>query len=151
MADPARAARLAQRIKVLIAEAMRKAVKDDRVEPVTITEVRVTNDLQHASVYYTVLGDDTVVEEAREGMEANRGILRREVGRGLTIRLVPTLEFIPDTVPEAAAHLEDVLRAARERDAEIAAASTGARYAGDEDPYRKDDEESESAKDTREH
>ncbi|WBL18721.1 MULTISPECIES: 30S ribosome-binding factor RbfA [Citricoccus] len=151
MADPARAARLAQRIKVLIAEAMRKAVKDDRVEPVTITEVRVTNDLQHASVYYTVLGDDTVVEEAREGMEANRGILRREVGRGLTIRLVPTLEFIPDTVPEAAAHLEDVLRAARERDAEIAAASTGARYAGDEDPYRKDDEESESAEDTREH
>lgn len=150
MADPARAARLAQRIKVLIAEAMRKAVKDDRVEPVTITEVRVTNDLQHASVYYTVLGDDTVVEEAREGMEANRGILRREVGRGLTIRLVPTLEFIPDTVPEAAAHLEDVLRAARERDAEIAAASTGARYAGDEDPYRKDDEESESAEDTRE-
>lgn len=151
MADPARAARLAQRIKVLIAEAMRKAVKDDRVEPVTITEVRVTNDLQHASVYYTVLGDDTVVEEAREGMEANRGILRREVGRGLTIRLVPTLEFIPDTVPEAAAHLEDVLRAARERDAEIAAASTGARYAGDEDPYRKDDEESASAEDTREH
>ncbi|MGO1182667.1 MAG: 30S ribosome-binding factor RbfA [Micrococcaceae bacterium] len=151
MADPARAARLAQRIKVLIAEAMRKAVKDDRVEPVTITEVRVTNDLQHASVYYTVLGDDTVVAAAREGMDANRGILRREVGRGLTIRLVPTLEFIPDTVPEAAAHLEDVLRAARERDAEIAAASTGAHYAGGEDPYRKDAEETDAAEDTREH
>ena len=56
MADPARAGRLAQRIKVLVAEALRRGVKDDRVEPVTVTEVRVTNDLQHATVYYTVLG-----------------------------------------------------------------------------------------------
>ena len=120
MADPARAGRLAQRIKVLVAEALRRGVKDDRVEPVTVTEVRVTNDLQHATVYYTVLGDEATVAAAHEGIQDNRGILRREVGRGLTIRLVPTLEFVADTVPEAAAHLEDVLRAAKERDAELA-------------------------------
>lgn len=136
MADPARAGRLAQRIKVLVAEALRRGVKDDRVEPVTVTEVRVTNDLQHATVYYTVLGDEATVAAAHEGIQDNRGILRREVGRGLTIRLVPTLEFVSDTVPEAAAHLEDVLRAAKERDAELAKAREGASYAGDADPYR---------------
>lgn len=144
MADQARAARLAQRIKVILAEALRKKVKDDRVEPVTVTDVRVTNDLQHASVYYTVLGDAATVEAAHEAIDTNRGILRREVGHGLTIRLVPTLEFIPDTVPEAAAHLEDVLKVARERDAELAANREGASYAGDADPYKKEtDEEDE--------
>lgn len=69
------------------------------MEPVTVTEVRVTNDLQHATVYYTVLGDEATVAAAHEGIQENRGILRREVGRGLTIRLVPTLEFVADTVP----------------------------------------------------
>lgn len=136
MADPARAGKLAQRIKVLVAEALRRAVKDDRVEPVTVTEVRVTNDLQHATVYYTVLGDEAAAEAAHQGIQDNRGVLRREVGRGLTIRLVPTLEFVSDTVPEVAAHLEDVLRAARERDAELARAREGAEYAGEADPYR---------------
>ena len=140
MADPARAGRLAQRIKVLVAEALRRSVKDDRVEAVTVTEVRVTNDLQHATVYYTVLGDEATAAAAHEGIQENRGVLRREVGRGLTIRLVPTLEFVADTVPEAAAHLEEVLRAARERDAEIARSSEGAAFAGEEDPYRHADQ-----------
>lgn len=136
MADPARAARLAQRIKVLVAEALRKRVKDDRVEAVTVTEVRVTNDLQHATVYYTVFGDDAAVAGAREALDTNRGAIRHEVGRNLTIRLVPTLEFVPDTVPETASHLEEVLRQTKERDAEVARLREGAAYAGDADPYR---------------
>lgn len=140
MADPTRAARLASRIKVILAEALAKTVKDDRVDGVTITEVRVTNDLQQATAYYTVLGNDDEVEEAHQALDKHRGILRREMGRGLNIRLVPTLELIPDTVPEAAAHLESVLRAARERDAELAANAENASYAGDANPYRTEDE-----------
>ncbi|NWN89046.1 MAG: 30S ribosome-binding factor RbfA [Micrococcaceae bacterium] len=136
MADHNRAARLAQRIKVILAEALQKTVKDDRVENVTITEARVTNDLQQASVYYTVYGDDETVDVAHRAMEENRGLLRREMGRGLNIRLVPTLELIPDTVPENAAQLEEVLRAAKARDAELAAQRESASYAGDEDPYK---------------
>ncbi len=136
MADHNRAARLAQRIKVLIAEALLKTIKDDRVENVTITDARVTNDLQQASVYYTVFGDDETVAAAHEAMEENRGLLRREMGRGLNIRLVPTLELIRDTVPETAAQLEEVLKAAKAKDAELAAQRESATYAGDEDPYK---------------
>ncbi|GAA2037141.1 30S ribosome-binding factor RbfA [Yaniella flava] len=136
MADHNRAARLAQRIKVILAEALQKTVKDDRVENVTITEARVTNDLQQASVYYTVYGDEETVAVAHQAMEENRGLMRREMGRGLNIRLVPTLELIPDTVPENAAQLEEVLRAAKARDAELAAQRESATYAGDEDPYK---------------
>ena len=94
MADPARAARLAQRIKVIIAEALRSRVKDERAELITVTDSRVTNDLQHATVYYTVMASD---EDAKAGAEevltANQGTLRYEMGRQLNIRLTPTLEF----------------------------------------------------------
>lgn len=144
MADPARAGRLAQRIKVLVAEALRKRVKDDRTESITITEVRVTNDLQHATVYYTVLGDGTAAEGVREVLETHRGAIRHEVGRQLTIRLVPTLEFVADEVPQAAAHLEQVLQQARERDAELARLRQDASFAGDADPYRTDGDEDSS-------
>lgn len=145
MADPARAARLAQRIKVVVAEALRKAVKDERAESITITDARVTNDLQHATVYYTVLGDSAAAAGAREILETKKGVLRREVGRNLTIRLTPTLEFVADEVPVNASHVEDLLRQARERDAEVARLAEGASPAGEADPYRKAEDEGDHA------
>ncbi|WP_138418978.1 30S ribosome-binding factor RbfA [Sinomonas gamaensis] len=143
MADPARAARLAQRIKVVVAEALRKAVKDERAEAITVTDARVTNDLQHATVYYTVLGDTAAQEGARDVLEAKKGVLRRELGRNLTIRLTPTLEFVADEVPVNASHVEDLLRQARARDEELARLAAAARPAGDPDPYRKPHEDVE--------
>jgi ribosome-binding factor A len=64
-------------------------------------------------------------------------MLRTEVGRNIQVRLTPSLEFIPDAIPENAAHIEDLLRAAHERDAEVAGLAASAQYAGDEDPYVK--------------
>ncbi len=136
MADPARAARLAQRIKVIVAEALRRRVKDPRLEAVTITDARVTNDLQHATLYYTVLGDPEEQQATRMALESARGVLRSEVGKNITARLTPTLEFVPDEVPVNASHLEELLQKARERDAEVAAIAQSADFAGDADPYR---------------
>ncbi|MCH6470929.1 30S ribosome-binding factor RbfA [Sinomonas terrae] len=147
MADPARAARLAQRIKVVVAEALRKAVKDERAEAITITDARVTNDLQHATVYYTVLGDSVAQEGARDVLDAKKGVLRREVGRNLTIRLTPTLEFVADEVPVNASHVEDLLRQAHAHDEEVARLAEQARPAGDADPYRKPEVRGEDADD----
>jgi ribosome-binding factor A len=141
MADPARAARLAQRIKVIVAEALRRRVKDPRLEAVTITDARVTNDLQHATLYYTVLGDPEEQQATRMALESARGVLRSEVGKNITARLTPTLEFVPDEVPVNASHLEELLQKARERDAEVAAIAQGADFAGDADPYRTSDDD----------
>ena len=123
---------------MVVAEALRKAVKDERAEAITITDARVTNDLQHATVYYTVLGDAAAAAGAREILETKKGVLRREVGRNLTIRLTPTLEFVADEIPVNASHLEDLLREAKARDAEVARIAEGASPAGEADPYRKD-------------
>lgn len=137
MADPARAKKIADRIKVLVAETLEYRVKDERLGFITITDVRVTGDLQNASVFYTVFGGEAERAETAVALESAKGKLRSAVGKGIGIRLTPTLEFIPDAIPEGAAHLEDLLLTAKQRDAEVAAARAGATYAGDADPYKK--------------
>lgn len=136
MADAARAARLADRIKVIVAQALERRIKDPRLGFVTITEARVTSDLQHATLYYTVYGDQEEREETARALESAKGVLRSEVGKNITARLTPTLTFVADEVPEAAAHLESLLRAAREKDAAVAEQAQGAEYAAGEDAYR---------------
>lgn len=136
MADPARARRLADRIKVVVAETLDKRIKDPRLGFVTLTDARVTNDLQHATVFWTVYGGDEEREGTAAALESARGLLRAEVGKQTGMRLTPTLEFVLDGVPEAASRIDDVLAAARARDAEIAAAAVGAQPAGDPDPYK---------------
>lgn len=141
MADTARARKVADRIKSLVAEYLEFRVKDERLGFVTVTDVRVTGDLQQASVFYTVFGDDAAREDTAVVLQEQRGRIRSHVGKGLGIRLTPSLEFIPDALPEGAAHLEDAVRKARERDAELAKNASAAAYAGEADPYRKPGEQ----------
>ncbi len=136
MADEARARKVADRIKTVTAENLESIVKDPDLGFVTVTDVRVTGDLQHASLFYTVFGDEEQRETTARLLEGSKGRLRSFVGKQLGIRLTPTLEWIADAIPENAAHLEDLLREARERDAEVARSSVGAAYAGEADPYR---------------
>lgn len=143
MADAARAAKLADRIKVIVAQALERGVKDPRLGFVTITDVRVTGDLQHASVFYTVYGDDKARADTAAALKAATGMLRSEVGKQLGVRLTPSLEFIPDALPESAGHIADLLREAQERDAAVAGLAAGAAYAGEADPYIKPRDEAD--------
>lgn len=137
MADVARARKLADRIKEIIAIRLEKGLRDPRMGFATITEVRVTGDLQHATVFYTVYGTDEERADTAAALKAATGMLRTEVGRGINTRLTPTLEFVLDALPDDAAHLEDLLREARERDAQTQQLAEQASYAGDADPYVK--------------
>lgn len=137
MADSTRARKIADRIKVIVARTLESRVKDPRLGFITVTEVRVTGDLQNATVFYTVFGDDEQLASTRAALESAKGMLRSEVGKGLTIRLTPTLEFVADQVPAAAAELDELLSRAAARDAEISALAAGAAPAGDADPYRR--------------
>ena len=145
MADTARARKLADRIHEVVAEALEKRIKDPRLGFVTVTDTRVTGDLQHATVFYTVLGDDQEKAASAAALESAKGVLRSEVGRRTGLRLTPTLEFVTDAVPENAAHIADLLRTAAAHDADVAAQAAGASYAGDPDPYRKDPNDEDDA------
>ena len=69
-------------------------------------------------------------------LESVKGLLRSEVGRQTGVRFTPTLAFVADAVPDNARQIEDLLRRARESDAELARGAAGAAFAGDPDPYR---------------
>ena len=137
MADAARAAKMADRIKVIIAKVLERGVKDPRLGFVTITDVRVTGDLQQASVFYTVYGSDEERADTAAALASATGMIRSEVGKNLTARLTPSITFIPDGIPENAALIESLLAEARNRDTEVESLAKSAQYAGDEDPYVK--------------
>jgi ribosome-binding factor A len=139
MADTARARKLADRIKVVVAETLERRVKDPRLGFITVTDARVTGDLQHATIFYTVFGDDTEKQATAAALESARGVLRSEVGRRTGVRLTPTLEFVADAVPENAAAIDHLLQEAAARDAEVARLAKNAQPAGDADPYRRPD------------
>jgi len=148
VADPARARKLADRIKVIVAKRLEKGIKDPRLGFVTITDVQVTGDLQHASIFYTVYGTDEERADSAIALRSATGMLRSEVGKNITARLTPSLEFIADAIPENAKLIEELLATARDRDTEVSSIASTASYAGDADPYVKprefDEDESDS-------
>src|SRR5690349_18736310 len=133
MTNP-RVRKIADRIQVIVAEMLERRIKDPRIGFVTVTDVRVSGDTQHATIFYTVMGDETQLGASAAALESAKGLLRSEVGKQLGMRHVPTLEFIHDALPETARHIDELLAAARESDAAVAAAAAGAQYAGDADP-----------------
>ena len=142
MSNP-RVRRIADRIQQIVAELLERRLKDPRLGFVTITDVRVTGDTQHATVFYTVLSgavgqesDEAALTATAAALESARGMIRSEVGKQLGMRHVPTLEFVADALPASARHLDEVLAKARAIDEEVAA-RRGTTYAGDVDPYKK--------------
>jgi len=136
VADAPRARKLADRIKVVVAETLELRVKDPRLGFITITDTRVTNDLQEATVFYTVLGDEAQRSDTAAALESARGVLRSEVGRQTGVRRTPSLTFVEDAVPETAQHIEELLQKVAAADAELLRAASEASYAGEPDPYR---------------
>ena len=137
MVDAARAAKMADRIKVIVAKTLERGVKDPRMGFVTITDVKVTGDLQHASIFYTVYGSDEERADTAVALRSATGMIRSEVGKNITARLTPSIEFIADGIPENAALIESLLSEAAQRDADVENLKKTAQYAGDEDPYIK--------------
>ncbi|MEU3371770.1 30S ribosome-binding factor RbfA [Streptomyces sp. NPDC006711] len=145
MADNARAKKLADLIREVVAEKLLRGVKDPRLGThVTITDTRVTGDLREATVFYTVYGDDEERAAAAAGLESAKGVLRSAVGAAAGTKFTPTLTFIADALPENAKTIEDLLNKARASDAAVREVSSGAQFAGDADPYKKPGDEDDA-------
>ncbi|KAA8829698.1 30S ribosome-binding factor RbfA [Bifidobacterium myosotis] len=142
-----RAARIAALIQRVVASSLERELHDKRLTSITITEVRVTNDLQIAKIYWTQLGHEGKEsgerKRARQALDQAKGHLRSLVGSKAGLRLTPQLQFVFDEVPGEAHEIEDILVMARKRDEELARVRANAQYAGDADPYKHDDEPAE--------
>lgn len=127
---------VADRIKEIIANALESRVKDPRLGFVTITDVRVTGDLQQASIFYTVLGDTASHEATAAALTSAKGMLRSEVGRALGLRVTPSIEFFLDGMEDSASAMNDLIEQMHKADAELAKLRATAKPVA-EDPYKK--------------
>lgn len=136
MSDHARARKLADRIKVVVAETLERQVKDPRLGFVTVTDARITADLREATVFYTVLGDEAARSDSAAALESAKGVLRAEVGKQTKVRFTPTLSFVLDGVQDNARHIDELIAKAHAADARVQDVAANAVPAGDADPYR---------------
>jgi ribosome-binding factor A len=144
MTDQAKVRKHAERVRELVAEALR-GIKDPRLGMITITDSRITPDLREATLYYTVLGDVEEQAATAAALDSAKGVLRSTVGKALGLRHSPSLAFEQDTVQDNVRHIDELLAAARESDAKVHALAASASYAGEAQPYRVADEDEQDA------
>jgi len=88
--------RVDETVRAVLSEAIATQLKDPRVGFVTVTAVKTSPDLRHASVYVSVLGDATTREESMHGLRSAHGFLQRHLARELTLKHTPALTFAYD-------------------------------------------------------
>lgn len=103
--------KVAQEIQRELADILKRRVKDPRVQDLTITEVKVTGDLQQATIYYSLLSDLASDDKrAEEGLKKATGIIRKELGSRLSIYKTPELIFERDTSVQYGEKIDDLIR-----------------------------------------
>ena len=127
-----RSRRLEEQLLRLLADLVRREVKDPRIGAVTLTAVEVSPDLSHATVYFLPFGMGKDPAPVAEGLGKAAGYLRTMVGKQLTLRHTPQLHFKLDTTLEKGMALNALIKEAvaddrrRQTDADPAMASDDA-------------------------
>jgi len=104
-----RAEKVAEAIHEIISALLIKGVKDPRIGFTTITGVKLSDDLHLATVFFSVVGDETEKKSAEKGLNSAKGYLRKEVGRNLRMRYVPDLIFRYDASLDYGQHIDELL------------------------------------------
>ncbi len=91
-----RADRVGELILAEMSDILLRVVKDPRLHTVTITAVKVTDDLRNARIYFVEMGKDDLSDEILTGLEKAKGFVRRELGHRLQLRFVPEIHFVHD-------------------------------------------------------
>ena len=110
MSQGSRPDRVADQIRGELGQLLARDVHDPGIGFVTITRVQVTPDLQHARVYYTVLGDDRARRNSDRALHRAIPFLRRQIGSRLRLRRVPELEFLYDESIAGQDRIEQLLQ-----------------------------------------
>ena len=114
--DFKRADRVADLIKQEISDILRREAGDPRIANITVTDVRLTDDLRSARVYVVELGKDRLSPEVEKGLSKAKGFLKRELGKRLQLRYIPELAFFYDPSFEYGSRIERLLKEVRKEE-----------------------------------
>ena len=107
--DYPRGRRIADQIQRELSEIIRMELKDPRVGLITITDVEVTQDNEHAKVFFTALGEPVQQEAAERALNHAAGFLRRSLATVMKLRIVPQLRFTYDVSVERGVRLSNLI------------------------------------------
>jgi ribosome-binding factor A len=111
--DFKRADRVADLIKQEMSDILRREVHDPRIANITVTDVKLTDDLRSARIYFVELGKDRVSEGVEKGLATAKGFLKRELGKRMQLRYIPELNFFYDPSFEYGSRIEKLLKEVR--------------------------------------
>lgn len=109
-----RANRVGEQMKKELSEIISRKLKDPRIGFVTVTDVEVTGDLQQATVYISVLGNDAEKEQTLLGLSKSKGFIRSEIGQRIRLRKTPELSFEIDSSVAYGNRIDSLLRDIKE-------------------------------------
>jgi len=104
-----RSHRVGDQILREISDLLLRKLRDPRLKGVTLTDVRMSKDLRHAYVYYSLLGQDEQKKQAQAGFESAKGFIRREIGERVHLRYIPDIQFKYDMSLEYGQKMEKLL------------------------------------------
>jgi ribosome-binding factor A len=111
--DFKRADRVADLIKQELSGILRREVGDPRIANITVTDVKLTDDLRSARIYFVELGKDSLSADVEKGLSKAKGFLKRELGKRLQLRYIPELAFFYDPSFEYGSRIEKLLKEVR--------------------------------------
>ncbi len=113
--DWERVDRVGNLIREEVSEIIMKKIKDPRVGFVTVTRVKVSKDLRSAKVYVSVMGSEEEVTSSMNGLKCASSFIRRELGKRIRLKFLPSLTFVYDGSIAHAFRIDSILRELREK------------------------------------
>ena len=114
-----RAERLAESLREVVTEIVGYELEDPRLEAVTVTDVRVAENLRNANIYVVVEGEEAEIKEAMLALGRAATYIRQQIALDLNLRYAPQLHFARDTVEENAVRIEELLGNLSQEDEEL--------------------------------
>ena len=108
-----RSVRVGDQLLKEIANLLTLKVRDPRVYGVTLTGIRLSDDLRHARIYYSVIGDTVEIERVQSGLDSAKGFIKRELGRRINLRFMPEIIFQHDPTLETGDQIEKLFEKIR--------------------------------------
>lgn len=109
-----RSVRVGDQILKEIAELLIRKIKDPRIKGVTLTGIQLSDDLRHAKVYFSVLGNKGDIKKNQAGLDSAKGYIKREIGSRLHLRYIPDILFRHDSALEMGEQMEKLFQKIRQ-------------------------------------
>ena len=111
-----RADRVSDLIKAELSDILLKHIRDPRIGLLTITDVKMSDDLRSAKIYFVQMGKDKLDPELQAGLEKAKGFLKRELSKRLNLRYMPDVFFFYDKSFEYGSRIDRLLMEIHEKD-----------------------------------